>query len=455
MQVAAAPVIPIDVFLERLAEDTPAPPARADAPVLVFAGPPAEARRAAAAAARRWQLEHPDARVVPAAPPAHWPFCHPPAAELPASAPILVWAEGLDEAFANAQVGGVRLVTTQPGWLLAAWLGALDTHGCACLVTTADASRLLARAPEAQLHRGPWRRVALAVLDDPGRGEAALESDAAREGLPAAFRTADPVARLRRCLDALAAQRHAGTLMAAGSALVETGDMDTAQRLLDEAVAAAPDCAAAHYELGKLWLRRDELARAAAAFEAAARLAPGFAPAAANLGAALGEIGRTDEALAAFERARAADPDSEQALNNLGVLYRETGRLAESEAALRRLIALVPDLAFAHYNLGHTLFLQGRYQAAVSAYRQGQTLDAGRNPVQASRLAIAQLAAGDAPGALEELRRSVAPLPGDYRTQVLADTQAVVFALLTHRPDLPGWKLVAEWIDRELHRVGP
>ena len=67
---------------------------------------------------------------------------------------------------------------------------------------------------------------------------------------------------------------------------------------------------------------------------------------------------------------------------------------------------LAPDLAFGYYNLGHTLFLQGRYQVALSAYVEGQKRDAERNPVQASRLALCRLAAGDPDGALSELRRA-------------------------------------------------
>ena len=236
------------------------------------------------------------------------------------------------------------------------------------------------------------------------------------------------------------------------SACMEANDLDNAAALAAEAVAAAPDWAAAHFELGKLWLRRDDMERAAAAFGAASALMPSFASAAANWGATLGELDRPDEALAAFTRALAADPDNHQALNNLGVVSRELGRLGESEAAFRRVIALTPDLAFGHYNLGHTLFLQGRYQASLAAYAAGQRNDPARNPVQASRLALARLATGDAAGALRDLQTCTATLPAAYRRQVLGDTQAVAWALLSATPDLPGWRLVGDWLSAELAR---
>ncbi|MDP1570717.1 MAG: tetratricopeptide repeat protein [Vicinamibacterales bacterium] len=432
------------------APDAPSRPSGAEIAVIVAASD-AGAHAAALAVARDWRTEHPDTVVVAAPPAAAWPFLHPVTPVLPADRAVLVWAPHLDEALANAQTGGVRLVTTQPAFLLALWRDALRAHGRALLLATADPTRLAARAPDAATGRGVWRHVHVLRGD---AGDATLaESPHAAEPLPRAYRTDDAAARLRLCLEVLDRDRHAGTLVAAGSACVEAGDMDNAARLLDEAIAAAPDAAAAHFERGKLWLRRDDMERAAPCFAEAARLAPGFAPAAANLGATLGELGQTDEALAAFEAAREADPGSEQVLNNLGVLYRETGRLAESEATFRQAIHLMPEMAFGYYNLGHTLFLQGRYQASLTAYRQGQARDAARNPVQASRLALAELATGNAPAALAELQRCTAGLPRAYRQQLLADTHAVVWALLTHRPDLPGWKTVADWLGQQLQRT--
>ena len=156
------------------------------------------------------------------------------------------------------------------------------------------------------------------------------------------------------------------------------------------------------------------------------------------------------EALAAFERALALDPSSPQALNNVGVVRRELGRLGESEAAFRQVIQLTPGMAFGHYNLGHTLFLQGRFQAALSAYAEGQARDPEKNPVQASRLALCKVATGDAAGALRELQRATAGLPREYRQQLLGDTSAILWALVTQHPELQQWQGVHEWLTKEL-----
>jgi tetratricopeptide (TPR) repeat protein len=319
----------------------------------------------------------------------------------------------VDEACVNRQ-NGTQLVTTQRAYLDAEWSAALSAHGDAALIVAAGDSP---------------------SIDHP---------------LATAFRLDDPAERLARCVEVLQSGRTAPVLLATASVCVEVNDFEAAARDLDEAIAQAPAWAALHYERGKVWLRADDMARAAESFQRATELLPGFSSAWANLGGTLGELDRPQEALAAFERALALDPSSPQALNNVGVVRRELGRLTESEAAFRQVIQLTPGMAFGHYNLGHTLFLQGRFQAALSAYAEGQARDADRNPVQASRLALCKVATGDAPGALRELQRATTGLPREYRQQLLGDTNAILWALITQHPGLQGWQAVHEWLTSEL-----
>jgi tetratricopeptide (TPR) repeat protein len=267
------------------------------------------------------------------------------------------------------------------------------------------------------------------------------------------MRAADPGERLRLCIEALDYGRTAPTLLAAASTCMEVNDLDGASRDLEAAVSLAPDWAAAHFEHGKLWLRRDDMERARTAFARATELLPTFTAAWSNLGATLGELDRPTEALAAFEKALAHDRLNPQTLNNIGVVRRELGQLDASEAAFRHVTGLVPELAFGYYNLGHTLFLQGRYQAALSAYVEGQRRDKERNAVQATRLAMCRLATGDAEGAIRDMRLATTQLPAQYKRQLLADTQSIAWALLTDRPDLPGWKRVSDWIATELAKL--
>lgn len=404
----------------------------------------------------RWTDAHPGGQVVAAPPAAEWPFRYPPVPPLPAGA-VLVRVDALHEAFVNHQRGATRLVTTQATYTAEVWLQALAAHGGAQVLATADPDALRTHAPEVLERRGPWGDIDVVMLGADGATGAygalgAGGADQAAALLARAFRVDDSGERLRRCVEALALGRTPPALVAAASACMEVHDLATAARDLDEALALAPEWPAAHFERGKLWLRTDDMARASESFRATVDRLPGFESAWANLGATLGELDRPDEALAAFERALARDPKSHQALNNVGVVQRELSRLSHSEAAFRTVIQLAPNLAVGHYNLGHTLFLQGRYQAALSAYAEGQARDPERNPVQASRLALCRVATGDAAGALNELERATGPLSGEYRRQLLADTSAILWAVITAQPALQGWQPVHEWLTRELAR---
>lgn len=366
----------------------------------------------------RWQQQNPGGIVIDTPLPSEWPFRFPLCPELPAG-PVLLRAANADTAFVSAQSNGVHLVTTQRAYLMSAWDAALTTHGSALLAIVDGTEE-----------------------DDGGRG--------VTHPLAMAFRLRDPAQRLAKCVEFMKAGRTPAALVATASVCIEVNDFEAAARDLDEAIAQAPDWAAAHFERGKLWLRADDMSKAAASFERAAALLPGFAPAWANLGGTLGELDRPHEALAAFEKALALDPASPQALNNVGVVRRELGRLSESEAAFRQVIQLAPGMAFGHYNLGHTLFLQGRFQAALSAYAEGQARDAEKNPVQASRLALCKVAVGDAAGALRELQHATTGLPRDYRQQLLSDASAILWALVTQHPELQQWRPVHDWLTREL-----
>jgi tetratricopeptide (TPR) repeat protein len=434
-------------------------PAHAGEPVLHFGGARIalllgehsdDVFDAATSVARRWLATRPGAALHAAAPACTWPFISRLTTPI---APALVFVPDLHDAFVNRQ-RSVRLVTTQAAYLLQAWLDATK-DGDIFLLATAARSSVTEHAPELLAGRGALAAdLYLHIADPPPRGEkrwpARRPSEPALTLLVGALRTADPEERLRLCVEALSYGRTPGALVATASACMENADLDAAARDLDEALAAAPEWAAAHFERGKVWLRLDDMEQAAHCFRAAATRMPRFAAAWANLGATLGELDRPSDALEAFERALACEPDSPQALNNIGVVNRELGNLSASEAAFRRVTQLAPDLAFGYYNLGHTLFLQGRYQVALHAYVEGQSRDPEGNPVQASRLALCRLALGDAAGALRDLKAATSTLPREYKQQLLADTNAIAWALLTHRPDLPGWKQVNDWLAAEL-----
>jgi tetratricopeptide (TPR) repeat protein len=383
--------------------------------------------------------------------PAAWPFLRRLEPVAPGSAEVVIVARGIEHAFPDAQTGGTRLVLTQSSYQLQRWLDLADIRGSLRLIGAGNADALRHAAPEAFHRRGPWSRIEVIELGGDSEEPERIES---AEPLARAFRTTDPEERLALCRRASDAAPHdAVAHLATGSAYMEVQDLDASEQAIERAVSLARDWEAPHYELGKLYLRRDDLERASRAFAEASRLMPSFSAAWSNLGATLGELDRRDEALEAFRQALRYDPHGYTILNNVGVVSRELGRLNESEAAFRKVVTLAPDFVFGHYNLGHTLFLQGRYQAALSAYVEGQRRDPENNARQACRLAVVRLAAGDAEGSLRDLQRSTATLAPDQKREILAEAQEILWALLTDQPALAGWKRVADVVKAELDRL--
>jgi tetratricopeptide (TPR) repeat protein len=422
-------------------------------PVTLIVGGTSEAR---AAAALRVADERGAATPFEDHGTAAWPFRRHVGGHIPADADLII-APNVHDAFPAGQSGGTRLVLTQSSYQVQRWLDWLDARSDGVhLVLEADREAMRRNAPEALSGRGPWARVNLIEVE-PQRTERSERSDGRADRddwLIAAFRASDPGER--RVLCRRAADAHpddAVVQLALGSASMEVQDLDAAEGAIERALAIDGRWDAAHFEHGKLWLRRDDMEQAARAFAEAGRLMPSFSAAFSNLGATLGELDRSEEALAAFQQALKYDPTGYTILNNIGVVSRELGRLADSEAAFRKVIAEEPEFIFGHYNLGHTLFLQGRYQAALSAYAEGQRRDPEKNPRQACRLAIVRLAAGDPEGSLRDLQRYTTDVPKDLKREIFTEAQEILWALLTDRPSLAGWRTVADAVKAELEKT--
>jgi Flp pilus assembly protein TadD len=278
---------------------------------------------------------------------------------------------------------------------------------------------------DASTRRGPWARIdVVEVAAD------AASSSGNDDALGDAFRQTDPAVRhsaCRRAFDESPADAALGLALA--SACMEIGRLDEAEETLGRAVSQAPDWEAAHFEAGKLWLRRDDTERAAAAFAEASRLMPGFAAAHANLGAALGELERPAEALVALERAVRLDPFGHPIHNNIGASLRDLGSLPEAEASFRQVIALAPRFVFGHYNLGHVLFLQGRFDEARDAYEGGLTRDPSRTPRQRLRLALTLAALDDEAPAATHARAALSDAPAERLSELLDEMEEVLEAL--------------------------
>ena len=236
---------------------------------------------------------------------------------------------GIDAASLEPSVVAERLRTTSVGVELAA---ALDDWAMVCRATRpkddATWKRLLAiaRATDSD----PWRRQlrdALERLD-----QAALRQLAASEqvaGLPPA------------------------TLRLLGYALLATGDVGQAVRLLKTAQKRHPNDFWINMRLADGFQRQEppQWEEALRFYSVAVALRPLSPPAHNSLGIALKEKGALDEAVAAYKESIRLYPNDRTAYYNLGLAFRKMGDLDAAIAAMREALRRGPESPAATTNL--------------------------------------------------------------------------------------------------------
>ena len=177
-------------------------------------------------------------------------------------------------------------------------------------------------------------------------------------------------------------------------------------------VAAYPESARSHTNLGNTLLAAGRLSEAIGQYEAALRLQPYAPEAHINLSNAFARLGRPSAAVEHGEAALRLEPDSADAHVNLGNALLQLGRVDEAighyEAALR----IQPDAPDVRVNLGAALLRVGRAADAVRQYEAAARLEPARAETQAA-LANALVKQGDTAAALPHLAEAVRLNPTD------------------------------------------
>ena len=106
-------------------------------------------------------------------------------------------------------------------------------------------------------------------------------------------------------------------MLKSGSALMQTGDLDSAEKAFEKALALEPDSSRAHLRLGSLYLKR----------------------------------GQRELALTYLERAQTLSPEDISIVNNLGTLYDQLGKYPEAIKQFNRAIELMPGEPGSYNNL--------------------------------------------------------------------------------------------------------
>ncbi|MFM2293716.1 MAG: hypothetical protein RLZZ350_129 [Verrucomicrobiota bacterium] len=139
-------------------------------------------------------------------------------------------------------------------------------------------------------------------------------------------------------------------------------------------LAANPDSALAHGNLGLELFNRGQLDAAEQHQREAVRLKPDYTEGWNNLGQALDARGDTAGAIAAYERALALHANFAEPSVNLGGLLVRLGRRDEGIKYLRAAVQSAPGLAEAHNNLAAALQAAGDYDGALASYREAARL---------------------------------------------------------------------------------
>jgi serine/threonine-protein kinase len=179
-----------------------------------------------------------------------------------------------------------------------------------------------------------------------------------------------------------------------GDALFARGKLPEAELAFRKAIALRPDFAQAHYNLGVVLYFRNKPEAAEAAWRETIRLIDearekpkregrfqvewrevtqlqsDYASAHFNLGNLLFRQNNLAGAEAAFRKAIAAQPDHSKAYQNLGLLLRTQGRLDEAEGTYRKASDIDPGSPQAHRGLALVLREQGRFVDSLRSMRR-------------------------------------------------------------------------------------
>ena len=187
-------------------------------------------------------------------------------------------------------------------------------------------------------------------------------------------------------------------------------DLPGALALIGRAVASRPDFAHAHQNLGVVQQKMGDIASAAASYRRALVLKGDLVMARVNLAALLQQQGQALEAIKLLRAGLKQAPGRFELHNNLGLALLAVGRPAAALAALRKTTELVPRLALPHRNLATALAETGRTDEAAARYRRALEIEPD-DPDALAGLALAEQARGNLEDASRLAARAAALAP--------------------------------------------
>jgi protein O-mannosyl-transferase len=155
---------------------------------------------------------------------------------------------------------------------------------------------------------------------------------------------------------------------------VQVGYWKDGETVLNRMITATKGNYMAHFNLGNLYDRRGEAAKAIEHYKRALKYEPNYADAHNNLGGVLLKQRRFDEALAHYTAAVRINTDFVHFFNLANALA-DAGRFPEARTAYGQCLQLNPNYGPAHHNLGLVAQTQGKPAEAIAEFRAALALD--------------------------------------------------------------------------------
>jgi tetratricopeptide (TPR) repeat protein/peroxiredoxin len=159
-----------------------------------------------------------------------------------------------------------------------------------------------------------------------------------------------------------------------GVALFQRGYLEQAAASFQQVIAAKPNEPEAYYNLGTLYLRRNNIPAARKYLEQAVKLRPNYPEAWNNLGMVAAQEGHAAEAIRNFQQSLQLKPDYVIALLNLGNFYRRQEAYGEADKLLSRALEIEPEEPEVIYGLGMLYARQGRVDQASQLLQKAVNL---------------------------------------------------------------------------------
>jgi tetratricopeptide (TPR) repeat protein len=154
----------------------------------------------------------------------------------------------------------------------------------------------------------------------------------------------------------------------------QAGQLEAAQQICEQILAAWPDHADALHLLGIAASQSGNNERAAGYMRRAIALNGSDSTFHSNLGTVLKELGQLDQAVACCLRALELQPDSAAAHYNLGNVLMAQKKVEEAIVHFRQAFELKPDFVAACNNLGNAYLVQKKFSDAAWCFRRALEL---------------------------------------------------------------------------------